>query len=258
MENIENLVQFQGTKASLSRPLTKSLKGFDDWLKANQGNRDGTLAELKEALKRWFTQGVLYERQPAATVLFDVSCYTNEPKELGSILDVTQGKITASILRRKRIPEYIWPELLIIAPAVPLGGKREIKASFNIRPLGPPFATVFQTEGQRPEARAEIVAIKWYILTALYIWKYVSEAYQRGDFKRHETFKEVTDYLELEQKLRILNLNQTKRVEYYTRRLGYEFQEVSEMMRNLGTQKHPEAIRKSYDRLSKNLKVKQY
>lgn len=138
------------------------------------------------------------------------------------------------------------------APAVPLEGKREIKASFNIRPLGLPLATVFQTEGQSPETRAEIVANRWYNLTALYIWKYVSQAYQRGDFKRHETFKQVAEYLELEQKLRILNLNQAERVEYYTRWLGYEFQEVSEMMRNLGVVKTPEAIRKSYNRLLKD------
>ena len=220
-------------------------KRYTQWLKTDVPKRNPILADAKSTMRRWFEQGVIYEWgcAPAPLHLLRIPIYTNQPEELQGILEIAQGKLTTNILTQLGIPKDTWVPLIMCTPAErPSGGKKRT-ATFNIRADAiPPPGIVYKTEGLPAETRAEIVASSWYNCTARWVFKYITQN------EPSRTLYEVRDYLDIENRLKSLNLGKLRRVEYHACSQKYQYQEVSKALRNLGVARSPEAIRKSYQR----------
>lgn len=248
-------------------------QGYPEFQKASQSNMQVIMAETKAVIEAWFKLGVVYDRdllelqqasftdelkeiimflsQPSP-YNFGIPSYINEPDELQGILEVVFGKIKASILEWKRIPEYLRPQLLMWSPASAKDKTNKTEASFEwggnhaILPFGP----VYWTEGRPPEERAELVGNDWLNLQSHWLFGIISEIYatESGQWKRPQSVRAIENYLEVEQRLKSLGLDQPNRLEYYACQQGFLRPEVSEMLRTISVNKTPEAVKKSYQR----------
>lgn len=234
-------------------------EGYADFIKADQPNRQAILAESKALIETWFKRGVTYGHDLIGfAAAFGTKVYTNEPDELYDLLEIAHGKIKANILEWKRIPEYLRPQLLMSAPAFRpelCGLEGEQKASFYWRVNGPSYPTVLDTEDKPPAERAELVANNWYDLQSRRLYGRISETYAKGsaDFKKMRSRQGVEDYLEIEQRLKSINLSQIDRIAFIARRQGWEFTEVAKMLRALGINRSTEAVKKNDQRHSLRL-----
>ncbi|PKH44879.1 hypothetical protein CVH13_01703 [Dehalococcoides mccartyi] len=140
----------------------KWLVGYEQFLKVDTPNRHCILTEPKILMEAWFEHGVHYTSDSVYSFVAPTPLYDNIPEDLENALEIACGQIRCNILRYKNIPEYHWPEFLLISPAIPagqFGNQSEIKAGFTDPVNGPSFKLVFETEGKPAKDRAEIILI---------------------------------------------------------------------------------------------------
>lgn len=233
-------------------------EGYPEFQKTDQPNMEVIMAETKTVMEVWFKHGVTYdselERALSPYYSFGIPHYQNEPEELQGLLEIAYGKITASVLEWKKIPEYLIPPILMWNSAT-----AEDKADFEweLRSPSPSFGPVFRTEGKPPKERAEIVGNDWYNLQSHRLYGFISEIYttESDQWTKPKSISTVEKYIEAEQRLKYLGLSSSDRIEYYAHWLGFQNMEVANMLRRIGVNKSVEAVKKSYQRNRDQLRI---
>ena len=230
----------------------KWLVGCEQFFKIDVPNRSYILAGLRNLLEEWFEDGVHYTSDSVYSFVAPTPLYDNIPEDLENALEIACGQIRCNILRYKNIPEYHWPEFLLISPAIPagqFGNQSEIKAGFTDPVNGPSFKLVFETEGKPAKDRAEIILDNWYTLCSRQLFGFISEHFAKA-YETFSNWKIVEIQISCQQQLENLGIELPKRLEYYAKRFcGFEYTEISEMLQTIGIRKTPEAVKKSYQRI---------
>jgi len=255
------------SKAVLTTAGAHALRDFRKFVRADQGNREAIMAEVKEVLVAWFSEGVIYSQRSELLGLPmppGLKWYVNAPSNLRRLLQVASGQIMCNILRWRGVPGYLVHEVLMLVPAVPacqlapFGINRELEADFGLRVIPLPYGSVCRTEGIRPERRADIVGNNWYHLEARRLYNFVAQQQAKIEAEgRHRSLRQIEKYIDLERELSQLGLDLANQVEYFActfRDLTYG--EVSALLATLGTSRSPGAVKKSYHR-HRNLVRKQ-
>jgi hypothetical protein len=232
------------------------LKGYREFIESDRPKRQPIMAEAKAIRETWFAKGVKYDYElvdPISETLAvaNIYMYTNMPLKLRSVLEIAFGEITANILQWGKIPGYLCPQLLMRCPAFrlpPYNLKDERKADFEQGTRSLPYGPVFWSEGKPPKERVELVSNNWYDLQAHYLYRLISRIYatESNQWIGPKSRRQVESYLEADQALRDLSLNLANVAEYWACRLGFQYIEVSSMLRALGVNRKPGAVKKSY------------
>ncbi len=226
-------------------------KGYPEFQKTDQPNMEVIMAGTKTVMEAWFKHGVTYdselERALSPYYSFGIPHYQNEPEELHGLLEIAYGKITASILEWKQIPEYLRPQLLMWSSA---STEDKVDFEWELRNRSPSYGPVFWTEDKPPKERAEIVGNDWYNLQSHRLYGMISNIYatENDEWDRPKSQSAIEKSLDVEQRLKNLRLSQSDRIEYYAHEAGFQNMEVANMLRRIGVNKSVEAVKKSYQR----------
>lgn len=247
--------------AILEKQHKRHRKGYAEFIQHDQPNRDTILKPVRAIMETWFNLGVTYASKGRDPLLGDMArilgirIYINAPCELRDTLELATGKIRRNILKWHGEPPRRWVHLVILRGAFPkaaqkflgLSGQRDIKASCGAYLTMPiPFGLVYETEGMlSARDRADYLGDKWYELQSDRIYGYLNTIYSMCSIEGapRDTY-DVESNDEVERKLKASGLNEDKQFQFYCYRERFEYIEIAKALRDIGTNKSEEAVRK--------------
>lgn len=153
------------------------------------------------------------------------------------------------------MPFKTWPSVLILFPAYKKPEDKTKDFSDRMRPvLGIkanliPDSVIWNTRDMQPSLRAEQVAREWFDLTesrwADYIARVLAE--EKGIYL-DRSISAVNKRVEVEQILARLGYDYFDIIQYYMRKQGLYYRDISGILEEFGIKRSEEAARKSFKR----------
>jgi len=221
-----------------------------------------TLQAVQEALVKWFRSGVTYTKKTFSYTYFSIPEYDNLPSYIEHALLDAQRQIVFNLLKRKRIPQRLWPGVLQLSPPYPINPS-QIKGP-AVSPiwgpglmsfLPPAVFPVYKTEGLIPKERAEHITKLWHDAT-VHLW---SNFLDKGRLETDTTLTGIDLERELDKEgsLTKLAANPVDRLILQAHSDTYRSREIADLLsRVLGISASANQIRKRIHRLTKKIKEK--
>jgi hypothetical protein len=155
--------------------------------------------------------------------------------------------VTQEVLLFARVPEAQWPEALMTAHRLPLGGKREVPATFGIYHPALPAPLIYQSEGMPAEARARYVADNYVGLAAFRIFGFLMECLpERLEEAYASSIREVEARIDRDLQVKARYPDLTQRIAFHARSQGLRYDETADVLHaSTGYSGGPDAVRKS-------------
>lgn len=244
---------------------------YHDFEKADQPNRAPILANPRAIMEEWFADGVRYGRDADMILPPAIKPYVNMPERLKDALELAAGTIKRNILKKK-VCILDWPDVIFRTPAIPLDilraahytMSRELKAGCgpDVWIRTPPYGTVYETEHLPPRERAKEVSHKWYDLELYWQYidiarRYTQEGWRWGPNPEHNRdFARAYERRdEIVWKLSQSPLSEDDQFIYACCRRckGFDYQEVKEGLRQIGSHKSIDQLKKWFAKNEKTL-----
>lgn len=222
-------------------------------LRCAQDVEKSIISTVTKHLESWFSSGVDYTSEES--MLAPGRLYTNMPVALGMALRQAHWLIAFQLLKQNGIPYEMWPSALMLFPSYKKPESETEDYSEKIRPiLGIkanliPGPFVWNTRTIPPSLRAEKVAWDWFGLTQS-SWAdfLVQRVLTDEDTYYDRSIPAVNRRVALEEKVTRLGYDYFDIMQYYMRKQGFYYRDISGFLGECGIKRSEEAVRKSYKR----------
>ncbi len=235
-------------------PVTKQtlrMSGIN--LRCPQDIKKSISSTIAKQLESWFSSGVVYRDE--VSMLNPAHSYANMPETLDVTLRKAHWLIAFQLLKENGVPCKTWPSALMLFPAYKKPERETEDYSDKIRPiLGIkanliPAPFIWNTRDMPPSPRAQQVAQEWFDLTESNWADCIAYVLtQENDANLDRSISAVNKRVEVERKLARLGYSYFDIMQYYMRKEGFHYRDISGFLEECGIKRSEEAVRKSFKR----------
>jgi len=223
------------------------------YLQCPQDFKKSMISHIAKQLESWFSSGVVYRDE--VSMLAPGHPYANMPEALDVTLRQAHWLITFQLLKQNGVPCKAWPSVLMLFPAYKKFENETEDYSDRIRPIlgikttHMPAPFIWNTRDIPSRPRAEKVALDWFELTEISWGEFITQALaqEKGAYL-DRSISAVNKRVEVEQILARLGYDYFDIMQYYMRKQGFYYRDISGILEEFGIKRSEEAVRKSCKR----------